>query len=390
MADPALDALAALFSVTPQTIAPVAPGTAVTLGIIEPTTFPADTVAVTSAPIQLDILTKHVGLNDTSPFPPANFSDAVTGNFPLPVLPATATLPAGTVVDGFFGRIQGLLPISVTKPTVEVRWAVFKAMTGGTPLQEGADFVAPSGLASLSASFVIRPEIRDFPIVAIEKPPFIYIEASVRLVLGARSSEWTALPRVPVPLLPMFAPRLFVAFTDTGYKGHVLVVIPKLVGFSQIGPLMDVLDVVSTTTAKLNFFANFALLLTGLNRAIGGIATAPTVAFRDADFIDDLDDVRMYEIAWWPDRYWDSEASSFVCLLPASKQFKFWEDQSRDNASITVQASAASTPGNVISMCGNMHYLRPPTEPPNTLTFDGKPGVIYHDWGNEIECVEFL
>ncbi len=220
------------------------------------------------------------------------------------------------------------------------------------------------------------------------EPRTVWVEASVRAQLGSTVSDWVALPRIPVPVLPVALPEVFVAFEHQNFKGYALVQVPKALNV-DLALLRAALGKVSTVAATLNAFSNFAMLVTGLDAIAGGLAQAPGIAFEDKDYIKDWDDVRMYERAWWPDRYWDSEASSFVALLVPRTTVKFWEDQEREHASVTVDPAGADVPMNAVSLVRNMHFEKPTSEPAGTLSFNGTPGTFVHHWGDEIECSEF-
>lgn len=382
----ALDDYARGLTVSPRSIAAVLPGQAAELSLEPPSVVPDGAFTSTGAQVELRFIAKRVALRAVSPFPPDDFDSAVAGDFPLPL---GVSLPAGTAAEGLIGSLRGRIPLSMTMPTLEARWQVFGVERGGDPLTLGVDFLAPAGLSNTSVQLLVKPDIIPARLGGSMDPRTVWVEASVRANLGSASSGWVVLPRVALPVLPVALPELFAAFQDINFTGYALVQVPASLGL-DLAALRATLAQLSTVAAALNGFANFALLATGLDALAGGLAQAPAIAFRDHDFINDWDDVQMYYRAVVWNRYWDSEASSFVCLLAPRTRFKFWEDQSRSNASVLIDPSGAASPGNVVSVVRNMHYKRPASEPDGTLAFDGTPGTFQHHWGDEIECSEFL
>ncbi|MEU1355609.1 hypothetical protein ABZ410_17155 [Streptomyces cinnamoneus] len=270
-----------------------------------------------------------------------------------------ATQSLGTVL----GDLTGSAPVAAGVPGnllnvgVDVRWRVLDqqghvmpgvawsltpATAPGVPSSEGqgGEIHVPLG----RGMDVFLPLV--FVEANLDRPtaPLVRVEADVRVYAGGSlspwsgwaSSDWTTLPPVMVPAIPV--PTLLVLFWDDTLKGAAIIFVPAtspvakstvltqlrdLIGL--LGPVQSSLTVLGWLLPQLNTLIDTLDAVYADERDIG-------LNFGIRDSIDDLQD---WKVRPWlgPSNFnfftmrWDNEATSAVLLGPPGRQARLFNDK---------------------------------------------------------------
>ncbi len=263
---------------------------------------------------------------------------------PVPVPNSPATLPnvpplapnapaAGDVlsgIPGLLGQIAGTIPVLVTAPvTLSVTWAV---KNGDTVLAEGTGFLAPQGLSGANIELIFAPVFKE---LGKEKSSTLTITATVTLHALTESVVITPTP-LTVVVPDVGIPRVFVGFRhanfapqSVGDSGFAFVMVPGGYPFRTFDQLSPVLTTLQTTLSNLHSFVEIAGFLTGLGQLVDAVPTQPSLQFRAADQIGDLEDV-VFESHFLGDYDADEEISSALFIGVPGSTFEIFNEDDFD------------------------------------------------------------
>jgi hypothetical protein len=265
---------------------------------------------------------------------------------PVPVPSSPATLPgvppqapntpaAGDVlsgIPGLLGQVAGSIPVLVNAPvTLSVTWQV---MNGSTVLAEGTGYLAPQGMSGANIELIFAPVFKE---LGQEGTSTLTIVATV--TLHALTESVTLPPLSLSVVVPDIGiPRVFVGFRhtnfapqDSGDSGFAFVMVPGSYPFRTFDQLSPVLTSLQTTLANLHSFVGIAGFLTGLGQLVDAVPTQPSLQFRAADQIGDLEDV-VFESHWYGDYDADEEISSALFIGVPGSQFEIFNEDDFDDS----------------------------------------------------------
>jgi hypothetical protein len=345
----------------------------------------------------------------------------VTGTVSGPLtgaLTGTITGQAGQAIGtaanapGLLGQLQGSIPIAPVQVPVglQVTWSVLNSdASPPTALVEGTDFVAPSGLRSPIATFILMPNIVRMT-TSIPAPARRTIRATVVLSVGTVSSDPIQIdlpilvPSVGIPtMLALFRHPNFAPSANAGKEpGVVLIVVPPdspLASFSQI---LTVLGALSTAVEPLAALpvtpaVNFSSFLLGLGSLTSALsAPQPIVLIEARTSIPLLDPIRI-------DRGIFTIPIFDVDVLPLNAEDRFdsliFIGKSGDGASLfnnrsfdtTGGAITVTTMSEMFVIVRDLRSATPVSEPMGDLTVDTAPdnGLSPRsrdpfDWGHRV------
>jgi hypothetical protein len=289
----------------------VPPGQAASFALTAPGPLPQ--TQVVAGPFSVTWIQKNVLFTDAQPAGPAIDPGEIAGAVAPNLLygGATAALPgeatAVTKAAGIINELSGVLPVAVpvtpSAPVLSVSWRICRPsaadqtkcdLNPSTDLQEGTDFLAPDGLASLSPSFIFAPWASE---------DFLLTSQTVNgLPVGAQAERWlvradvtltvgSASPTVPPLHLPIRIPPLAIPtlvlmctrpnFNHTGARRRaLLLLVPGESGLAAIVP--------STEDSDGGHRANVEavqVFLEGLRSTLVGVASVGGAALKIASFL---------------------------------------------------------------------------------------------------------
>jgi len=293
-------------------------------GAIPPTT----TIGIGISTIAGNVAPPNVVAN---PVPIPN-SPATLPNIPplAPNAPAAGDVLSG--IPGLLGQIAGTIPVLVSAPvTMSVTWEV---RNGDQVLAEGTGFLAPQGLAGANIELIFAPVFKE---LGQEGVSTLTITATI--TLHALTESVVVMPPPLTVVVPdVGIPRVFVGFRHANFapqsggdSGFAFVMVPGGYPFRTFDQLSQLLTTLQTTLANLHSFASIAGFLTGLGQLVDAVPTQPSLQFRAADQIGDLEDV-VFESHWYGDYDADEEISSALFIGVPGSAFQLFNEDDFDDS----------------------------------------------------------
>ena len=234
-------------------------------------------------------------------------------------------------VPGMLGQIAGSIPVLMNAPvSLTVTWDVSR---NGTSLVQGTDYLAPSGLTGPSIPLIFAPVFKE---LGQEATSAFTITAKITLSAGGESVD-VAPPPLTVTVPDLGLPRVAAMFRHSNFapqsggdSGFVFVMVPGGYPFRTLDELSPVLTKLQTTLSTLHSFVSIAGFLTGLGELVDALPAQPSVQFRAADSISDLEDV-VFESHWYGDYDADEEISSVILLGVPNSTFEIFNEDDFDD-----------------------------------------------------------
>jgi len=265
--------------------------------------------------------------------------------------PGPLSLGSGVVLDQF---------------ELRVTWDIFELVNGNrVKLTEGQDYQSPSA-AGLSRAFVLAPlHVTEY---TGEKPPAspYFITATVTVVankivtLPPSTTQVTSAPTavdVPLSLLALEVPKVFVLFLDNNFGGAAAIYFPKSTVFQ--GSSGDaqakifegagrILDTYNTSLTRLAFVSWFASYMTGLQE-LRKVRDLPHIDVKERkDSEKNLNDDDFIHRPWYSsfnDTEVEDESSSLLLLGPPGVGAQFFQDRSFKGGEFDVLTGAPRVAG---------------------------------------------
>ena len=265
--------------------------------------------------------------------------------------PGPLSLGSGVVLDQF---------------ELRVTWDIFELVNGNrVELKDGEDYQSPSA-AGLSRAFVLAPlHVVEY---TGEKPPAsaYFITATVTVVankivtLPPSTTQVTSAPTavdVPLSLLALEVPKVFVLFLDNNFGGAAAIYFPKSTVFQGSSDNAQakifegagrILDTYNTSVTRLGFVAWFASYMTGLEE-LRKVRDLPHVDVKERkDSEKNLNDDDFIHRPWYSslnDTEVEDESSSLLLLGPPGSGGQFFQDRSFKGGEFDVLTGAPRVAG---------------------------------------------
>lgn len=323
-----------------------------------------------------------------NPTPVASSPTALPDVPPLaPNAPSPNDVLSG--IAGLLGQIAGTIPVLVNAPvTMSVSWQV---KNGDQTLSEGTGYLAPQGTTGANVELIFAPVFKE---LGQEGVSTLTILATITLSAVTESVMITP-PPLTVVVPDVGIPRVFVGFRhsnfapqDGGDSGFAFVMVPGSYPFRTFDELSPVLTALQTTLANLHSFVSVAAFLTGLGQLVAAVPTQPSLQFRAADAIGDLEDV-VFESHWYGDYDADEEISSALFIgVPGSRFEIFNEDDFDDSdGEITLVTSSQMWAALTSFSFTNQSGAESVAKPEATVVTLNK--TVDDDYNDEAESVRF-
>ena len=347
---------------------------------------PTSTIGIGISTIAGSVTPPNVVAN---PVPVAN-SPVQLPNVP-PLAPNAPT--AGDVlsgIPGLLGQIAGTIPVLVSAPvTMSVTWEV---RNGDEVLTEGTGYLAPQGMSGANIELLFAPVFKE---LGQEGTSTLTITATV--MLHALTESITLPPLSLSVVVPDIGiPRVFAGFRhanfapqDGGDSGFAFVMVPGGYPFRTFDQLSGVLTTLQTTLANLHSFVTIAGFLTGLGQLIDAVPTQPSLQFRAADQIGDLEDV-VFESHLFGDYDADEEISSALFIGVPRSAFQIFNEDDFDDSDGRITLTTGSQMWAALTTFSftDQSHAGDAARPDNSVVVLNH--TVKDDYNDEAESVRFV
>lgn len=372
-------------------------GLPINLAAIASEILDINTTEVVSAPVDLQLVFKHLQMAKTGDEVPWPHQVPVSGGLTNVTTGLSAAPATNTPVEAWAGTIQGTVPIGLRDIghtlSIEYQWLFFKDPEGQTA--ESVTVIGGS-LTSPNLTITIPPIVQDLnstdfadTVAKAEPIKTIYVKLKVSARLGNTPPVEFTTPLLPLPVIAIPLPSVAALFREEDLLGDaVLVMIPLNSPIGSVAELNSVLHPLQVLLSEVNTAASvtsWALGVSGLLDAVNALTTRLPltlhVALRKRDQYKDLGKDNFIVVDNWFDTDMEDRGSSALLVSP-TRAMSFFQHDDFEGEELTLDARFDAPAGRFGgAVVRRLHVSNPQSEPANCVSQTDAPD---NSWGDKI------